>query len=81
MKHPEHGLTILCETSVTLELERCKFFSNNFSYLGHVIHPRQLAVSRHKIDAIEMANLPTTCTELRSLLSSARSSDALYPTL
>lgn len=61
-------LNQLKNAEVTLNLEKCSFFTNTIDYLGLAIRPRRLEISFLATDAIEAAKRSTTLTKLRSFL-------------
>jgi len=79
-------LTELREAGVTLNIEKCTWFSDEVEYLGHIVRPGQLHVYNKNVDALKHASFPTTKTQLKSFLEMcwARSggdrvtSDALF---
>jgi len=60
--------TPLREAGVTLNLEKCTWFSDEFEYLGHIVRPGQLHVHNRNVDALKHASFPTTKTQLKSVL-------------
>jgi len=60
--------TRLREAGVTLNLERCTWFSDEVEYLGHIFRPGQLHVHNKNVDALKHASFPTTKTQLKSFL-------------
>lgn len=66
--HVRKVLTLLHDAGVTLQLKKCKFFTETINYLGHVIRPRRLDISSHTTDAIRGLKALTSLTELRSFL-------------
>jgi len=58
----------LREAGVTLNLEKCTWFSDEVEYLGHIVRPGQLHVRNKKVDALKHAKLPTKQTQLKSFL-------------
>jgi len=68
VKEVDVVLTRLREAGVTLNLERCTWFSDEFEYLGHIVRPGQLHVHCKNIDALKHASFPTTKTQLESFL-------------
>ena len=61
-------LTRLREAGVTLNLEKCTWFSDEVEYLGHIVRPGQLHVHNKNFDALKHASFPTTMTQLKSFL-------------
>jgi len=58
----------LREAGVTLNLEKCTWFSDEVEYLGHIVRPGQLHVHNKNVDALKHAKFPTTKTQLKSFL-------------
>jgi len=61
-------VTRLREAGVTLNLEKCTWFSDEVEYLGHIVRPSQLHVHNKNVDALKHASFPTTKTQLKSFL-------------
>jgi len=61
-------LTRLREAGVTLNLEKCTWFSDENEYFGHIVRPGQLHVHNKNVDALNHASFPTTKTQLKSFL-------------
>jgi len=61
-------LTRLREAGVTLNLEKCTWFSDEVEYLGHFVRPGQLHVHNKNVDALKHASFPTTKTQPKSFL-------------
>jgi len=59
-------LTLLREARVTLNLEKCTWFSDEVEYLGHIVRPDQLHVHNKNVDALKHASFPTTKTQLKA---------------
>ena len=55
-------LTRLREAGVTLNLEKCTWFSDEVEYLGDIVRPGQLHVHNKNVDALQHASFPTTKT-------------------
>lgn len=51
-----------------VKLEKCAFFQEEVSYLGHVISSRGVATDPKKIEAVAQWPHPTTVSELRTFL-------------
>jgi RNase H-like domain found in reverse transcriptase/Reverse transcriptase (RNA-dependent DNA polymerase)/Retroviral aspartyl protease len=68
MTHLDEVLGLLKNAGASLKLRKCHFFQTKVNYLGHVIYPGKLAVSKKNIDTIEKAVYPTKRSELRSCL-------------
>jgi len=58
----------LREAGVTLNLEKCTWFSDEVEYLGPIVRPGQLHVHDKNVDALKHAKFPTTKTQLKSFL-------------
>jgi len=61
-------LNRLRESGVTLNLEKCTWFSDEVEYLGHIVRPGKLHVHNKNVDALKHAKFPTTKTQLKSFL-------------
>jgi len=59
----------LREAGLTINLEKCTWFSDEVEYLGSIVGPRQLHVHNKNVDALKHAKFPTTKTQLKSFLS------------
>jgi len=68
VKDVDAVLTRLREAGVTLNLEKCTWFSDEVEYLGHIVRPGQLHVHNKNVDALKHATFPTTKTQLKSFL-------------
>jgi len=68
VKDVDTVLTRLREAGVTLNLEKCKWFSTEVEYLGHFLTPGQLHVHNKNVEALKNATFPTTETQLKSFL-------------
>jgi len=58
----------LREAVVTLNLEKCTWFSDEVEYLGHIVRPGHLHVHDKNMVALKHAKFPTTKTQLRRFL-------------
>lgn len=58
----------LSEYNITLKLEKCKFFQDSVSYLGHKVSADGIYPTEEKVKAILHAPEPTNVTELRAYL-------------
>jgi len=58
----------LREAGVTLNLEKCTWFSDEIEYLGHIFRHGQLHVHNKNVDALKHAKFLTTKTDLKSFL-------------
>ena len=61
-------LSTLRDHGVTLNLDKCRWFSDSVNYLGHVIRPGTLEIDELATRALREMSVPTTQTELRSFL-------------
>jgi len=61
-------LTRLREAGVTLNRDKCTWFSDEVEYLGHIVRPGQLHVHNKNVDALKQASFPATKTQLKSFL-------------
>ena len=68
IRHVDEILTALGEASVTLNIEKCKFFTKTVEYLGHIIKPGTLEVDSANTQSLRQAGPPTTRTGLKSFL-------------
>jgi len=68
VKEVDAVLTRSREAGVTLNLEKCTWFSDEVEYLGHIVRPGQLHVHNETVDALKHATFPTTKTQLKSFL-------------
>jgi len=62
------ALTRFHEAGVTLNFEKCTWFSDEVEYLGHIFRPGPLHVRNKNVDALKHASLPSTKTRLKSIL-------------
>jgi len=58
----------LREAGVTLNLEKCTWFSDEVEYLGLIVRPGQLHVHNKNVDALRHSKFPTKKTQLKSFL-------------
>jgi len=68
VKDVDTALHRLREAGVTLNLEKCTWFSDEVEFLGHIVRPGQLHVDNKSVDALKDAKFPTTKTQLKSFL-------------
>jgi len=54
----------LRESGVSINLEKCTWFSDEVENLGHIVRPGQLHVQNKNVDALKHASFPTTKTQL-----------------
>jgi Reverse transcriptase (RNA-dependent DNA polymerase) len=66
--HLDEALSLLRQAGLSLNLKKCRFFSETVDYMGHVIRPGLLGVAEKTTDALQTAAPPRTQTELRSFL-------------
>ena len=64
LSHLDTVLTPLGKHGVTLKAQKCRLFSNEVEYLGHVVRPGCLSVNEKNLKAIKKASFP----QLRSFL-------------
>jgi len=69
LSHLDTVLTPLGKHGVTLKAQKCRLFSNEVEYLGHVVRPGCLSVNEKNLKAIKKAVFPKTQTQLRKFLS------------
>jgi len=62
LKDVDTVLHRLRKAGVTLNLEKCTWFSDEVEYLGHIVRPGQLHVHNKNVDALKHAKFPTTTT-------------------
>jgi len=48
----------LPEAGVTLNLEKCTWFSDEVEYLGHIVRPGQLLVHNKNVDSLKARQVP-----------------------
>jgi len=65
LKDVNVALTRFHEAGVTLNLEKCTWFSDEVECLGHTFRQGPLHVHTKIIDALKHASLPTTKTQLK----------------
>lgn len=68
IKDVDQVLTRLREAEVTLNLKKCKRFTTEIEYLGHLITSGQLDVLNTNTDALRQANFPKTKTQTKIFL-------------
>jgi Reverse transcriptase (RNA-dependent DNA polymerase) len=68
LTHVDEVLTVLSKAGLSLKLQKCRFFAETVNFLGHVIRPGRLGVAENNTEALKVAPLPRTQTELRSFL-------------
>lgn len=51
-----------------IKANKCNFFANSVSYLGHIVDAEGLRVSKEKIRAIQNVKRPSNVTESKSFL-------------
>ena len=62
----------LKETGLKLKPKKCKLFTKEINYLGHVISAGGIAVSPEKISAMSEWQVPETATDVRSFLDTVK---------
>lgn len=55
--HVREGLTLLNNAEVTLNLQKCRFFSETVDNHGHIIPQRCLKIASYTTDAIQSLEL------------------------
>jgi len=68
VKDADVVFTRLREAGVTLNLEKCTWFSDEVEYPGHFVRPCQLHVENQNVYSLKHASFPTTKTQLKSFL-------------
>ncbi len=68
LRHVAEILRALCAAGLSLKLKKCAFFDSSVNYLGHVIRHGRLEVANRNTDAIQGFIVPTSETELPSLI-------------
>ena len=66
--HVDDVLTCLALAGVTLKISKCKFFTTEVEYLGHIIKPGTLEVDSANTKSLRDCKPPRTKTQLRSFL-------------
>ena len=61
----------LRQNGLQLKLKKCEFLQSNIRFLGHVISYGQVEKSKNLVEAVAMAELPKTMTQLRSFIGPA----------
>lgn len=59
LHHVDEIVMKLGEAEVTLDLKKCRFFSNSIHYLGHIINPRRLEIYQTHTKSLRDAKPPT----------------------
>jgi len=67
-KDVDVDLTRLREAGVTLNIEKCTWFSDEEEYLGHIVRPGQLHVHNKNVGALKHASFPATKTQPKCFL-------------
>lgn len=62
----EQALKHLNDSSLTLKLERCKFFKDTLTYLGNKVIGDGIYRTDDKVKAVKEAHAPTCVTELKA---------------
>jgi len=68
-------LTRLLEAGVTLNLEKCTWFSDEVEYLGHFVRPGQLRAHNNNVDALKHALSPPPRPSLKAFWGCVMSID------
>jgi hypothetical protein len=58
----------LCDEGYYANPDKCEFFQEEISFLGHVIHGKGISVQQHKIKAVATWPVPKTVKEVRGFL-------------
>ncbi|CAH1723231.1 unnamed protein product [Aphis gossypii] len=66
--HIQRVLTKFMEHNVTINLEKCQFFRNEVTFLGHVIFNKGIKMDDKKIKTIQDFKAPSNKKELQSFL-------------
>lgn len=61
--HVHAALSRLHKTDVTLNIKKCKFFTEKIHYLGHVIRTRNLKLPDHTAEVISDLKKPRNVSE------------------
>ena len=61
-------LEILRQNRLYAKVSKCAFFQSSVEYLGHIVSAEGLSVDPAKVQAVQDWKIPTTVTEVRSLL-------------
>lgn len=61
----DSALEMFSKTAISLKLRKCNVIQSSLDYLGHVVHPEQLAVASKTVDAVEGISPPMDMTEPR----------------
>lgn len=64
-------LTIITKRGLKLKKEKCQFFKQKISYLGHIVSKDGISTDPDKINCIKNWPLPKTCKEVLSFLGFA----------
>ena len=60
--HVDEILTALDTAGITLKIKKCRFFSEEVEYLGHIIKPGHLEIDKTNTASLREAKPPTTKT-------------------
>lgn len=66
LTHLRDVMTIFQDGSLTLELRKCDFFTDTFTYLGHIIRTGRLTIEQARVKSLAKANAPPTQAKLYS---------------
>jgi len=69
--HHAHLITVLTklnDSNLVINLKKCKFFTDEVQFLGHLVSHKGVRPLPSKLDAIAQIKLPKTVTNLRSFL-------------
>lgn len=68
IQHVDDIRTTLGEAGITLNLNKCRFFSYFVDYLGHIIKHGPLKIDQSHTESLKDAKQPTNRSVLRSFL-------------
>jgi len=69
------------QAGVTLNAEKCEFWKDKLTFLGHVISKQGISPDPDKLKAIAVIPSPTTVTELRRFMGMANQLGKFTPRL
>jgi hypothetical protein len=73
-EHVEHLCAVFCalqEACLFANLEKCTFCTDRVTFFGYVVTPQRIEADEAKIEVIKSWSIPTTLTQLQSLLGLA----------
>lgn len=68
LKGAEEILNVLRQAGVSLNYEKCSFFTNLVRYLGHIVRLGRLEIDESHVASLQKAEAPTSITDQRSFL-------------